>query len=188
MNNIQEDGQQLTHRFYMKLSRILRFNSLPVVKMQLIARFLAGKLRAGDIITLSGEVGAGKTTFARGLIGAIAPVSVEVTSPTFNLMQSYDVTLAGGGMETLWHLDLYRLKRREEAEELGLRELWPHITLIEWPEIIAEMLPPQRLDVAFDFGENDNTRSLELSGDEEWQKRINSINSIWDIHEQIKSD
>lgn len=175
MNNIQEDAQKLTQRFYMELSRIILFSSLPVVKMQSLARALAGKLRAGDIVTLSGEVGSGKTTFARELIGSLAETAVEVTSPTFNLMQSYDVKLADGSRDTLWHLDLYRLKHSEEVEELGLRELWPHITLIEWPDVIGGGIPKRHLDVAFDFGENDTTRSLGLSGDDTWKERLRDI-------------
>ena len=92
-----------------------------------------------------------------------------------NTCNGRTVKLADGSTETLWHLDLYRLKYREEVEELGLRELWPHITLIEWPEIIVDLLPEQYLDIAFDFGGNDNTRSLELSGGEAWQERLDAV-------------
>jgi len=156
-------------------SKFILFNSLSIVKMQSLARDLSHRLCPGDVITLSGEVGSGKTTFARAMIESIAPYVQEVTSPTFTLMQSYDVTLANGGQDTLWHLDLYRLKHPEEAEELGLRELWRHITLIEWPEIIEKSLPGQRLDISFDFGKNHDTRSLRFGGDEAWQNRIKDM-------------
>lgn len=154
------------------------FDSLNLSQMQYIAKSFAHILQKGDVITLSGEVGSGKTTFARALIGHISTVPVEVTSPTFTLMQSYDVKLKDDLQETLWHLDLYRLKNRAEAEELGMAELWPHVVLIEWPEIINDLLPGNRLNIAFDFGKSRETRTLTISGDKKWQNRLQSINNI----------
>jgi len=148
---------------------------MPIAQMQAFAAVLAKNLRPGDIITLSGEVGAGKTAFARALIQAIAIEKPDVTSPTFNLLQSYDVMLAGGVSEILWHLDLYRLKHAEEADSLGLRELWSHITLIEWPEIIARILPVQHLSIAFDFGVSQELRNLVLSGNDAWRNRLETL-------------
>jgi len=126
-------------------------------------------------VTLSGEVGSGKTTFARALIQALVTHPVQVTSPTFTLMQSYDIELAGGEAETLWHLDLYRLKHASEAEALGLRELWPHIVVIEWPEIIETMLPRERLNIAFDFGATPESRTLRLRGNEAWRSKLHLV-------------
>jgi tRNA threonylcarbamoyl adenosine modification protein YjeE len=154
------------------------FDSLNLSQMQHVAKCIAYILQKGDVITLSGEVGSGKTTFARALIGHISTTSVEVTSPTFTLMQSYDVKLKDDSQETLWHLDLYRLKNRTEAEELGMPELWPHVTLIEWPEIINDMLPGNRLNIAFDFGKSRETRTLTISGNKKWQNRLQNINNI----------
>ncbi len=141
--------------------------------MQSLAQTFATQLRAGDIVTLSGEVGAGKTSFARALIKSIAEDASDVTSPTFNLMQSYTIVLSGK-RETLWHLDLYRLKHISEANELGLEELWPHITLIEWPQIIAPLLPAH-LDIAFDFGDSSQTRSLVFRGNDAWRQRLEAL-------------
>ncbi len=143
--------------------------------MESLAERFAGQLRAGDVITFSGEVGAGKTTFARALIRAMSSAALEVTSPTFTLMQSYDVTLKGNIPAALWHLDLYRLKHRDEAEALGLRELWPHIVLIEWPDIIESLLPEERLKILFDFGVTDDTRTLYFYGNEAWRNRLEKI-------------
>jgi tRNA threonylcarbamoyl adenosine modification protein YjeE len=154
----------------------LLFPSYSQARMQALASGLAAKLQPGDILTLKGEVGAGKTSFAQSLIGAIAQHSPEVTSPTFTLMQSYDV-LIGGRKELLWHLDLYRLEHIQEAESLGLEELWPHITLIEWPGIIAPLLPEGHLSIEFDFALSGDARDIKITGNKLWQNRLQSIES-----------
>ena len=90
---------------------------------------LAGALRAGDVVTLSGPLGAGKTTFARGLLRALGEEG-EVPSPSFALVQPYDaLTLP------VWHVDLYRIEHEDELAELGLDEvLADGALLVEWPE------------------------------------------------------
>jgi tRNA threonylcarbamoyladenosine biosynthesis protein TsaE len=92
---------------------------------------LATLVRAGDVITLSGDLGAGKTTFARGLLSALG-LEGEAPSPTFAIVQTYappETRLA------VAHVDLYRVEHREEAEELGLDDLRAdHLLLVEWPE------------------------------------------------------
>jgi tRNA threonylcarbamoyladenosine biosynthesis protein TsaE len=98
--------------------------------MRLGAR-LARHVRAGDVIALSGGLGAGKTTLARGLLAALG-LEGEAPSPTFAIVQTYappETRLA------VAHVDLYRIEAREEAEELGLDELrHDHLLLVEWPE------------------------------------------------------
>ena len=102
--------------------------------------------RALAVIYLSGELGTGKTTFARGFMRALG-VTETVRSPTYMLVELYRATLL-----TLVHVDLYRLKAPEELEHLGLREwategcLW----LIEWPERAADRLPPPDLALTFE--------------------------------------
>lgn len=155
---------------------MIKAENLSLSELEALAARLGSLLRAGDMVTLRGEVGAGKTTFARALIHSIAKEKPEVTSPTFTLMQSYDVTLAGGQKETLWHLDLYRLEEPEEAEALGLRELEAHVVLIEWPEIIEHMLPALRLDITLAFGSAPDTRNLALAGNDAWRGRLASLN------------
>jgi tRNA threonylcarbamoyladenosine biosynthesis protein TsaE len=111
------------------------------------ARFaaaLAPQLRQGDIILLHGDLGAGKTTFARALIRALTgEAALEVPSPTFTLVQTYDTPLGD-----LWHFDLYRLKNSDEIYEVGWEEaLGGGLILLEWPERLGALLPPVRLDI-----------------------------------------
>jgi len=105
---------------------------------------IAGALVRGDAVCLSGPLGAGKSSLARGLIRALAPEAGDVPSPTFTLVQFY----AGVDFE-IAHFDLYRLTRAEEAFEIGLDEaLREGAAVIEWPERLGGLLPPDRLDIA----------------------------------------
>ena len=107
------------------------------------ARTLAPVVVDGGAIHLVGELGAGKTTFARALLGALG-VSARVKSPTYSLIESY----AAGGL-AIHHLDLYRIAAADEVEWLGLRDLavGRHLWLIEWPERAAAALPAPDLAV-----------------------------------------
>jgi tRNA threonylcarbamoyladenosine biosynthesis protein TsaE len=122
-----------------------------------LGRALAGLARAGDVIALWGDLGAGKTRLARAFIAALTGED-EVPSPTFTLVQTYEAAIG-----TLWHFDLYRLTAAEEALELGLEEaLSGGVVLIEWPERLGAMLPRQRLDVRLQFAGGDNARLATL--------------------------
>ena len=128
-----------------------------------LAAQLAAVARPGDVIALQGDLGVGKTSFARAFIRARGGDEV-VPSPTFTLVQTYD--LPGG---TIWHFDLYRLKSAEEAWELGIEEAFDAgISLIEWPERLGVLLPRERLLVALDFMERPGARRATLSGGDEW--------------------
>ncbi len=106
---------------------------------------IAAGIEPGDLITLSGDLGAGKTTFARALIRHLAgDDTVEVPSPTFTLMQAYQLPRF-----TLTHADLYRLAGPGELAELGFEDVAEAgVTLLEWPDRAGGFLPPDRLDVA----------------------------------------
>ncbi len=106
---------------------------------------IAAVITPGDLITLSGDLGAGKTTFARALIRHIGgDESIEVPSPTFTLMQAYELPRFN-----LLHADLYRLSGPGELAELGFEDASENaVTLLEWPDRAAGFLPPNRLDVA----------------------------------------
>jgi tRNA threonylcarbamoyl adenosine modification protein YjeE len=106
---------------------------------------IAVALEPGDLITLSGDLGAGKTTLARALIRHLAgDPAIEVPSPTFTLMQSYDLPRF-----PLVHADLYRIAGTSELAELGFEDLPPTaVVLLEWPDRAAGSLPPDRLDIA----------------------------------------
>lgn len=107
-----------------------------------LAEQLARGARVGDVFTLAGDLGAGKTAFARFFIQALCGADVEVTSPTFNLLQTYPVRLASGKTDEIWHYDLYRVEHESALIELGLDEALQHITLIEWPEKLGTMQLP----------------------------------------------
>ncbi len=109
-----------------------------------LAARLAPQLKAGDFLALIGELGTGKTTFARALIGALG-VTDPVPSPTFTLMQSYETPAF-----PIVHFDLYRLKTPDELDELGWEDILPDsLTLVEWPERAGTRLPPHRLTLHF---------------------------------------
>ena len=116
-----------------------------------LAAELAGGLVRGSCVTLEGEVGAGKTVFARALIQALCGAQTQVNSPTFTLVQTYPAVLADGNKLTLWHYDLYRLKHPAELIELALDEaLDEGIVLMEWPEIAQDMLPESRMRITIE--------------------------------------
>ena len=136
-----------------------------------LAARLARLARPRDVFALSGPLGSGKTAFARAFIHArSAPLAdpEEVPSPTFTLVQTYDV-----GDATLYHFDLFRLTHPDEAEELGIEEAFAEgISLIEWPERLADRLPPDRLDVTLEHGDQADARTVRLTGHGAWSSRL----------------
>ncbi len=109
---------------------------------QLGAR-LAARTCVGDVFTLHGGLGAGKTTLARGFIQSLLGNQTDVPSPTFTLVQTYEAS----GFD-IWHTDLYRLENPHDIIELGLEDAFDEaVTLIEWPEKLGPYLPRRRLEV-----------------------------------------
>jgi len=109
-----------------------------------LAARLAPLLKQGDALLLSGDLGAGKTTFARALLRQ-GGVTGDVPSPTFTLVQSYETPAL-----VLYHFDLYRLKQPEEIEEIGFDEaLADGAVLVEWPEKAASFMPREALRLTF---------------------------------------
>ena len=104
---------------------------------QAVARAIAATLGAGDILLVSGNLGAGKTAFVRGLAEGLGIAPAEVSSPTFTIVHEY-----GGGRLRLYHADLYRLDRAATAdlglEELGVRD---GVLAIEWPDRLSHDVP-----------------------------------------------
>ena len=128
-------------------------------ELEKIANKIKKKLSPGDVVFLYGEIGVGKTTFARLLINSFENEKKlkksEVLSPTFNIVFEYEIKEF-----TIKHFDLYRLKNDNDIKNIGLYEnLEQSITLIEWPELIKNK-PQNRLDLFFEYKEDYNKRSL----------------------------
>ena len=130
-----------------------------------IAKMSAG----GDIIGLAGELGCGKTAFARGFIQALGGTG-EMPSPTFTLVQIYNCATR------VFHFDLYRLEKPEDAFELDLDDAFHDgISLIEWPEKLGPCLPSRRLMITIEFGQQEETRRLHLEAPDMWAARIRGL-------------
>ena len=111
-----------------------------------LAREFASKLKSGDVLTFSGDLGAGKSFFCREIIKHLCGEQTSVISPTFNLLQTYEYQGC-----TIYHFDLYRLESQGEIYELGIEEaLSGNICLIEWPEIIASLLPKDAIHITIE--------------------------------------
>jgi len=131
---------------------------------------IADLLQAGDVVTLGGDLGVGKTVFARGIIRRFLPRE-EVPSPTFTLIQAYETPRFA-----ISHVDLYRVKERSELRELGLDEaLERGVLLIEWPDRMGELLPRDRLDVMLSAVDDDNERMLQIVSRGSWVARIKGL-------------
>jgi tRNA threonylcarbamoyladenosine biosynthesis protein TsaE len=126
---------------------------------------LATHIKPGDIIALRGDLGAGKTSLARGLIGALCGAQ-EVPSPTYTLVQTYDGPSFG-----IWHFDLYRLDDPGDVWELGIEEaLEDGVCLIEWPERIESLLSGAELNIEIEF--DGDGRTAIISGNKQWGSRL----------------
>jgi tRNA threonylcarbamoyladenosine biosynthesis protein TsaE len=127
-----------------------RFNSADPSTTRELAACLAAAARSGDLICLRGELGAGKTQFAKGF-GAGLGVTETINSPSYILMAEY------AGRLPMFHLDLYRLADASDALAGGLLDerQASGVTLVEWPERMAELLPATRLDVSIEVGAGD---------------------------------
>jgi tRNA threonylcarbamoyladenosine biosynthesis protein TsaE len=123
-----------------------------------------------DVIALKGDLGSGKTSFARAFIRARG-CHDEVPSPTFTLVQVYETASA-----SIWHFDLYRLDSPAEAWELDIEEAFSEgISLIEWPERLGPLLPRRRLQVFLSFGDSPDARHASLDAGAGWEERLARI-------------
>jgi tRNA threonylcarbamoyladenosine biosynthesis protein TsaE len=133
------------------------------VKTAELAKNFSKILKKGDVVFFWGEIGVGKTTFIRYLVNCLQMNNrlnpTEVTSPTFNLVNEYDV-----GIFTIQHYDLYRLAGSDETKNIGLLESQKEVlTLIEWPEKINNKIN-NKIDLFFEYGENISKRFLSIKG------------------------
>lgn len=125
---------------------------------------LAARVRPGDVITLSGPLGVGKTALARGLLAALGHDG-EVPSPSFAIVQPYDEL-----NPPVWHVDLFRIDDGGELDELGLDAAADGLLLVEWPEKAGAAVWPQALGLALEFAE-DGARRLTAKVPPSWQSR-----------------
>jgi len=146
-----------------------------------LAEALCPMLSAGDVLLLEGQIGAGKTFFARALITALLRdfgTPEDIPSPTFTLIQTYDA----GDLE-IWHSDLYRLSHIEEVEELGLLDAFhAALCLVEWPDRLGPETPGTALRLGFELGRKHGARAVEISVSDSkwnWLKPILSDNFGW---------
>lgn len=143
----------------------MRYISKSAEETEEIGKELGSKLKKGQVVSLRGSLGAGKTVFAKGIARALG-INESIVSPTFTLVQEYD------GAEKLYHLDIYRLSGEDEFESMGGEEfLYPDgITLIEWSEKIEDMLPDDTLFVNIEIEDNQD-RVIEIKGGEDEYSR-----------------
>lgn len=137
-----------------------------------IARALGQWLQAGDVILLHGDIGAGKTHFARSLIQSLQDPPEDVPSPTFTLVQVYDTPKG-----ELWHSDLYRLGNPDDCVELGLTDAFEDaICLIEWPDRLEDLTPAKALTLTLTLGTGEDQRHMHLSwSDQRWSDTISKV-------------
>jgi tRNA threonylcarbamoyladenosine biosynthesis protein TsaE len=136
-----------------------------------LAAALAELAQPSDLILLSGDLGAGKTTFCQGF-GRGLGIDEQITSPTFTLVRSYT------GRLDLYHLDVYRLEQLEEVIDLGLSELLDDgsVTVIEWGDVIAPVLPQDYLEVRIRLGDDDDARVLDIEPvGQRWSARMRAL-------------
>jgi len=127
-------------------------------------------LREGDLVALGGDLGAGKTTFVKGVARALG-VRHPVTSPTFTIVQEYD------GPVPIAHVDIYRLQRVQELHDLGLEEMLDdRVVLVEWGDVVAPLLPPERVDVQLTIGDEPDTRTIDIVAlGPDWTERRDAL-------------
>ncbi len=120
---------------------------------------LGERLRPGDLLFLSGDLGAGKTTLTQGIARGLG-VTAAVTSPTFQLRKTYS------GRWPLNHLDLYRLEKPEELEVLEPDELIEAgVTVVEWGDLLKRLFPHQHLEIAIEYGPGEGQRLVTFRPD-----------------------
>ncbi|WP_406720208.1 tRNA (adenosine(37)-N6)-threonylcarbamoyltransferase complex ATPase subunit type 1 TsaE [Thioclava litoralis] len=147
--------------------------TLPLVDPDATARLgrtIAPFLKAGDVLLLDGQIGAGKTHFSRALIQhrlEMLGLYEDVPSPTFTLVQVYEAD------PEIWHSDLYRLSHPDDVLELGLDEAFQEaICLVEWPDRLGDLAPASALTLAFSLTEEGASRQVVFSGDAAWAARL----------------
>ena len=127
-------------------------------ELKLLAKKISTDCSEREIITLSGPLGVGKSTFAKYFIKYFLNEEIDVTSPTYTIVQRY----SSNQRSEVWHMDFYRLKNDTNVDDLDLHEAFEKaVCLIEWPEKLNHIIPQKRIDLNFDFvSERDDIRKI----------------------------
>ncbi len=136
-----------------------------------LAKKIGKVLKKKDFVALRGDLGAGKTSFSRSLIRSLGDKKQEVPSPTFTLVQFYDLPKF-----TIWHFDLYRIKHPEEIYELGWEDACHDgVVLVEWPENLGKLIPEDRIEIEIFFKGKDDSRIATIKGLGKMEERLKSF-------------
>lgn len=146
---------------------MIKFQTTFSTQTQKIAGLLAREIskqklfKHALVVTLKGNLGAGKTTFVQGFLRGLG-IRKKITSPTFVLIKTYNLRpTTNNKYKRVYHLDAYRIKSAKEISELGFKEIISNpknIVLIEWPERISKILPKQKIQINFKHGKKENER------------------------------
>lgn len=150
----------------------MRFSSRSAAETKKIARGVvkamhASRSKTARVLALTGTLGTGKTTFVQGLARALG-IRNRVLSPTFILMQPFDVCVSqgrGARASRVWHIDCYRIENPNELLRVGLGDILEdpsNLVVIEWADKIKELLPKNTMWVRFEYGEKENERIITL--------------------------
>ena len=157
---------------------VLQLELPDLTATQLLGQLLADGLEVGDVISLSGPLGAGKSALARAIIESANPNETDIPSPTFSLVQTYELA----DRTPLWHLDLYRIERPEDAMQLGLDDAFVDaVCLIEWADRLEKFLPKSTLSVHLSRADGDDLddavgiRFAKITAPPRWADRLKAI-------------
>lgn len=140
-----------------------------------IARKFAGELKSGDVVTLSGDLGYGKTIFSKGIAEGLG-IEKRIISPTFTIIREHQIksqkskvksTNKNSKVGTMYHIDLYRIENESQLEEVGVNEILGEtnsIKIIEWPEKVKDI--KAQWEIRFELGKQDHERKIEIKHNE----------------------
>jgi tRNA threonylcarbamoyladenosine biosynthesis protein TsaE len=165
--------------------RSLAMHSRSPEETRRLAVALSPLLHPGDVVTLGGDLGAGKTTFVQGLAVGLG-IPDRVTSPSFVLMKEYL-----GGRYPLIHMDVYRLDRMQEVVDLGYDEFLDpsHIVVVEWGDMVEPLLPKEHLSIHIGYGDADASRDIAIQPrGQAWETRLHTVRGLVEELFSVGSD
>ncbi len=128
---------------------VFKFNLFDLAETEKLAKKISNYVKPKSFISIRGKLGVGKTTLARFIINSLSSQKIKVLSPTFSLVNIYELKKV-----RVWHFDLYRLKNKKEIFDIDFDLALLDCVIVEWPEIIKEFLPDKRIDIYLNEDEN----------------------------------